>query len=125
MEGWQRYALIGAAIYLVLWMGGNYSFQYTHQCVRSHTEERYNANADDTETVTVCDYYSANGRQWGFWSPLAAIRESWLTSWIDAAVYGALAAIAASVIVRSRRRTRREQQALWQYYREQHDSEDK
>lgn len=73
--------------------GGNYSFGYTHKCVRSHTEERVINSDGDTQNVTVCDFYSANAKRWTFGDPIRAVvgtgkgrRRSgrvlaWTTSW--------------------------------------------
>lgn len=69
----KRLLIWGVGVYALLWLGGEQSYYYTHKCVRSHQEERYNSAADDVEEVTVCDFYSANGHRWTILGPVRAV----------------------------------------------------
>lgn len=59
----------------VFWIGGNYSFDYTHKCVRSHTEQQVINSDGDTQTVTVCDFYSANAKRRTLLDPARAVAD--------------------------------------------------
>lgn len=68
----KRRLLIAAGIYTAVIFGGNLSFSYTHTCVRSHTEDHFNNNGDES-TVTVCDFYTANGKRWTLLDPFRSL----------------------------------------------------
>jgi hypothetical protein len=116
MTGAQRFGLWFAAAYLVFWMGGNYSFHYTHTCVRSHTEEQPVGTDGDTQMVTVCDWYSANAKRWTFLDPVRSVFTTWIGSWIDAAVVGGIAACIGVAVWRGRKRDREYEQYLAQLH---------
>jgi len=65
----------GAAVgvYVVFWAGGNWSFGYTHRCVRSHVEQAYDPAVDDLRDRRVCDWYTANDKRWTLLDPLRAV----------------------------------------------------
>jgi hypothetical protein len=69
-------ALGFAVVYLILWIGGNYSFNYTHNCVGSHQEEVPVGNDGDTTMETVWDFYSANSKRWTFLDPARSVATS-------------------------------------------------
>lgn len=106
----QKVGLWFAAFYLVFWIGGNYSFRYTHTCVRSHQEEQPVGNEGDTEMVTVCDWYSANAKRWTFGDPVRSVANVWLATWEDAAALGGIATWIAVSVWRGRRRERERSQ---------------
>jgi hypothetical protein len=111
----QKWGLGIALFYAVFYMGGSYSFNYTHECVRSHQQEEVRRTADGDyyeTTVTVCDWYTANAKRWTFLDPVRAIQREWLTSWVDAAILGGIAAAIAGYVVRQRRAQRREDAIL-------------
>lgn len=78
-ERWKhRTKLIGPWViagYLLFYLGGYYSFGYTHTCVRSHTVETDTPTDRGVafSTDTVCDWYSANERRWTEGDPVRAI----------------------------------------------------
>jgi hypothetical protein len=117
VSGLQKFGLWFAAAYLVFWMGGNYSFNYTHNCVRSHTEERAINPEGDTENVTVCDFYSANAKRWTIGDPVRAIFTTWITGWADAAILGGIASAIGFSFWRGQRRER-ERRREWAEYQE-------
>ena len=94
MKSWQKWAAAGIAVfYLIFWMGGNYSFQFTHTCVRSHQELREvpDGQGDSIEKyVTVCDYYTANGRRWSFGDPARSLATTWVGTWTNAAFFAGI-----------------------------------
>jgi hypothetical protein len=69
----KKFWAVVVGLYLIFWAGGNWSYGYTHNCVRSHTEEVYNPSTEDVETVTVCDFYSANSKRWTLLDPVRAL----------------------------------------------------
>jgi hypothetical protein len=115
VTSWRKVAIWLAGIYVVFWIGGNYSFDYTHKCVRSHTEERVINSDGDTEQVTVCDYYSANAKRWTFGDPVRAVTSIWVTDWIDATLLLGFAAWIGFEFWRDRRH----KEAIAAYLREQ------
>lgn len=121
----KRVALWCAAVYLVFWIGGNYSFDYTHKCVRSHTEERVINSDGDTQNVTVCDFYSANAKRWTFADPVRAVFTTWVTGWLDAAVLAGIAVIIGVMYWRDRRQKRHYPQAnpMTMYQQDQSDDD--
>jgi hypothetical protein len=116
---WKRIGVWTAVFYAVFWIGGNYSFHYTHRCVRSHQEEQVINQDGDTEMVTVCDWYSANAKRWTALDPVRSVFGGW--SWLDAAVFGGIAALI-GYAVWSSRREEREAEALRAYYSETYGS---
>lgn len=109
MTKMQKFGLWFAIAYAVFWMGGNYSFDYTHKCVRSHTEEQAVGNEGDTQTVTVCDY-SANAKRWTFLDPARAVATTWVTGWLDAAILAGIAGAIGVWVWRDKRQERRERE---------------
>lgn len=110
MSGRQKWALGFALVYAIFWIGGNYSFAYTHTCVRSHQEEQQVGNDGDTQMVTVCDWYSANAKRWTFLDPARAVATTWITGWADAAILGVVAASIGGCVLYTRRRVRLERE---------------
>jgi hypothetical protein len=112
-----------AIAYAVFWIGGNYSFDYTHKCVRSHTEDRVN-NQGDEYTVTVCDFYVANGKRWTLLDPARAVATTWVTGWVDGAILAGIAAAIGTYVWYDRRRERalqEERRAYETWLRDQKD----
>ncbi len=102
----QKWALGFAIVYLIFWMGGLYSFGYTHECVRSHQEEEAFNNEGDTRMVTVCDFYTANSKRWTFYDPVRSVATTWVTGWVDATILGGIAVAIVGFVVYDRRRER-------------------
>lgn len=61
------------AVYALIWFGGNVSFKYTHTCVRSHQEEILVGKNGETQTLSYCDFYTANGKRWTTLDPFRAL----------------------------------------------------
>lgn len=91
--------------YLVFWVGGTWSFGYTHRCARAHTEERLDSQGND-RTTTVCDYYVANGKRWTILDPVRATRDELFDTWADTAIVLGLAAFIGGAVWRVRRKDR-------------------
>jgi hypothetical protein len=108
----QKWATGIAVFYLIFWMGGNYSFNYTHTCVRSHQELREvpDGQGDVIEkNVTVCDFYSANAKRWTFGDPARSLVTTWVGTWVDAAILGGIAAMVFGYRWNERRKDRKRQ----------------
>lgn len=102
---------IGIA-YLVFYLGGNYSFRYTHVCAHSHRVTTYEATSSTpiVRTISVCDRYTGNAKTWSFGDPVRAIGAERLTKWNGFIVGGiviVLVAIEAVTFYERRRRKRR------------------
>jgi hypothetical protein len=101
---------IGAACFL-FYLGGSYSFRYTHVCAHSHKKVVVEATHDtQLRTITVCDAYSGNGKHWSPGDPARALYSEPLTGWNEAIVIGiALAIVAAALyeLLYERRKNRR------------------
>lgn len=69
----KRVWVAAALVYVIVFLGGSLSFGYTHRCVRSHEREVPVNNEGDVETVTVCDFYTANGKRWTLLDPFRAL----------------------------------------------------
>jgi hypothetical protein len=94
----------------IFWIGGNYSFNYTHDCVRSHKEWQVINNEGDEELVTICDFYSANSKRWTLLDPARSVATSWVTGWVDAAILGGVAVVIVSYVLYGRRKERLERE---------------
>jgi len=86
--------------YLLFYLGGNYSFRYTHVCVRSHQQLVFEATHDNAvaHTVTVCDRYSGNAKRWSFRDPVRALYSEPVTRWDGEILVGIALVIAATVL---------------------------
>jgi hypothetical protein len=69
----KKFWAVLVGVYLIFWAGGNWSYGYTHNCLRSHKEEVYNPSTEDTETVTVCDFYGGNAKRWTLLDPIRVV----------------------------------------------------
>jgi hypothetical protein len=98
---------IGAA-YFLFYLGGSYSFRYTHSCAHSHQKVVYveTQHASTSRTITVCDRYSGNAKRWSFGDPVRAIPSERFTKW-DGMAVGALVLVSAvgTFFERRRRKT--------------------
>jgi len=101
---------IGVAFF-VFYLGGSYSFRYTHVCARSHQETVFDATHDNAvpHTITVCDAYSGNTKHWSPGDPFRALYSEPLTGWNEAIVIVIALGIVAAVSYEQwrRRRSRR------------------
>jgi len=68
---------------LLFYLGGSYSFRYTHVCVRSHKHLVFEATHDNAKShlVTVCDAYSGNSKRWSAGDPVRALSSEPFTRW--------------------------------------------
>lgn len=83
---WHKAAIWIAAVYLLFYLGGRWSFIYTHNCVRRVGE--------------ACDSYEGNDKRWTFWDPVRAVH----VGWIDTAMLVGIAAVVGAWYWRKRRR---------------------
>lgn len=101
---------IGAACFL-FYLGGSYSFRYTHVCAHSHKKVVFKVtDVTETRTITVCDTYSGNGKHWSPGDPARALYSEPLTGWNEAIVIGLALAIVVAVLYEllyERRKNRR------------------
>ena len=86
---------------LVFYLGGSYSFRYTHVCVRSHKHVVFNATHDNVEshTVTVCDAYSGNSKRWSPGDPVRALYSEPFTKWAGIILVGIALVIGAVLLI--------------------------
>jgi hypothetical protein len=108
----QKWAAGIAVFYLIFWMGGNYSFNYTHTCARSHQEiqEVPDGQGDVNEkNVIVCDWYTANAKRWTFGDPARSVATTWIGTWTDAAIVGGIVAVIVGYCWNERRKARNRQ----------------
>jgi hypothetical protein len=75
---------------LFFYLGGSYSFRYTHVCVRSHKHMVFEATHHDVKThmVTVCDAYSGNSKRWSPGDPARALYSEPFTRWDGVVLVG-------------------------------------
>jgi hypothetical protein len=80
-KAWWIFA-IGVA-YFVFYLGGHYSFGYTHVCTHSHQKTLIQVNNGDTtmHTIIVCDSYSGNAKRWSPGDAVRALYSQPLTGW--------------------------------------------
>ena len=98
---------IGAACFL-FYLGGSYSFRYTHVCAHSHKKTVFRA-VPPYHTITVCDSYTGNSRHWSPGDPARALYSEPLTGWNEAIVIGialAIVAVALFELLYKRRKDR-------------------
>lgn len=66
--------LVPLVAYLLVWAGGNWSYDYTHACVRSHEVAVDPGDFEDQHVTatsrTVCDYTQDNGKRWTILGPI-------------------------------------------------------
>jgi hypothetical protein len=100
---------IGVA-YLLFYLGGSYSFRYTHFCARSHRQVVFDATHNNAEshTITVCDVYAGNAKRWSPGDPVRALYSERLTGWDGAIVVGIALVIGAAVLFERRKQSRSE-----------------
>ena len=99
---------IGAACFL-FYLGGSYSFRYTHVCAHSHKKVVFEA-VPPYHTITVCDSYSGNAKHWSPGDPVRALYSEPLTGWNETIVIGIAVAIVAAAlyeVLYARRKKRR------------------
>ena len=96
---------IGVA-YFLFYLGGSYSFRYTHVCAHSHRQVVYSEtqHASNSRTIIVCDRYSGNAKRWSFGDPVRAIPSERLTKWDGMAIGGIVLVIGAATFLERRRR---------------------
>ena len=103
---------IGVACFL-FYLGGSYSFRYTHVCAHSHKKVVLEATTTtELHTITICDAYSGNAKHWSPGDPARALYSEPLTGWNEAIVIGIALAIGAAALyellyVRRKKRRRR------------------
>jgi hypothetical protein len=100
-------------VYFLFYLGGSYSFDYTHVCARNHRKVVYEATHDNAvpHTITVCDRYAGNAKRWSFGDPVRAISSERLTKWDGMAIGGIVVVIGAATFLEWRRRKSRPQPA--------------
>lgn len=101
MRGKKWWAIgIGAAC-LIFYLGGSYSFRYTHVCVRSHRKTVFEATQDNavSHTVTVCDKYSGNSKRWSPGDPARALYDEPFTRWDGVILAGIAVVIGAGLLI--------------------------
>jgi hypothetical protein len=89
---------IGAA-YFFLYLGGSYSFSYTHVCSRSHKKVVFEATHNNAvqHTIVVCDAYTGNAKRWSPGDPVRALRSERPNRWEGGIVVVIVLAIGAGV----------------------------
>ena len=89
---------IGVA-YFVFYLGGHYSFGYTHVCAHSHQKTLISVNHGNTttHTIIVCDVYSGNAKRWSPGDPVRALYSEPLTGWNGGILVAIALAIGAAV----------------------------
>ena len=98
---------IGIALF-AFYLGGSYSFGYTHVCTKSHKKVVFDATHHNavSHTITICDVYSGNSRHWSPGDPARALYSEPLTGWNEAIVIGLAVAIGVGVFFERRQRSR-------------------
>jgi hypothetical protein len=89
---------IGVAGFL-FYLGGSYSFAYTHVCARSHQKTVFIATPNNAvgHKVTVCDAYGGNSKHWSPGDTFRAIGSERPNRWEGGIFVAILLAIGAGV----------------------------
>jgi hypothetical protein len=106
---WKTWLVLAIGIALFLfYLGGSYSFSYTHVCAKSHRKTVYNATAGTPEihTITICDVYSGNSKHWSPGDPARALWSESLTGWNEAIAIAFALAIGVAAFFEQRKRRR-------------------
>jgi hypothetical protein len=98
---------IGVA-YFLFYLGGSYSFSYTHVCSRSHKKVYFVATHDNAvrHTVIVCDAYTGNSKRWSPGDPVRALGSERANRWEYGIVVVIVLAIGAGVFFERRQQRR-------------------
>jgi hypothetical protein len=109
MGRWTWWVIGIGVAYFLFYLGGNYSFRYTHVCARSHRKVVYSEtqHASTSRTIIVCDRYSGNARRWSFGDPVRAVSSERLIKWDGMAIGGFVVVIGAATFLERRRRKNR------------------
>jgi hypothetical protein len=91
---------IGTAC-LFFYLGGSYSFSYTHVCARSHHHTVFEATHDNVKShvVTVCDAYTGNSKRWSPGDPVRAVVSEPFTRWYGVILVGIALVIGALLLI--------------------------
>jgi hypothetical protein len=105
---WMWAALGIGVAYFLFYLGGSYSFSYTHVCSRSHKKVVFEATHNNAvqHTITVCDAYSGNAKRWSPGDPVRALRSERPNRWEGGIVVAIVLAIGAGVFFERRRQSR-------------------
>lgn len=106
---WKTWLVLAIGIALFLfYLGGSYSFSYTHVCIKSHKDVVFNLTHDNavSHTVIVCDVYSGNSKHWSPGDPARALSSESLTGWNEAIVIAFAIALGVAAFFERRKRTR-------------------
>jgi len=106
---WKTWSVLAIGIALFLfYLGGSYSFRYTHVCVKSHHKTVYDATAGAPEihTITICDVYSGNSKHWSPGDTARALYSEPLTGWNEVIVIVIALAIGVAAFFERRKRKR-------------------
>jgi hypothetical protein len=101
-------ALVLGIAYFLFYLGGSYSFSYTHVCARSHKETVNVATHTNvvSHTITVCDRYGANTKHWSPGDPVRALSSERLTKYNGFVVAGIVIVVGAAGFFEWRRQRR-------------------
>lgn len=106
---WKTWSVLAIGIALfAFYLGGSYSFRYTHVCTKSHHKTVYNATpgSPDIHTITICDVWSGNSKHWSPGDPARALASEPLTGWNEVIVIAFAVAIGVAAFFERRKRSR-------------------
>jgi hypothetical protein len=105
----KKWWLLGIGVaYFLFYLGGSYSFSYTHVCARSHKKTVYEPTHNNVvpHTITVCDAYSGNTKHWSPGDPVRALRSERINKWNGAILVVIVLAIGTGVFFDRRKQSR-------------------
>jgi hypothetical protein len=110
MGRWTWWVIAIAVAYFLFYLGGSYSFRYTHACAHSHRKVAIlqTEHTLKPHTSIVCDRYSGNAKRWSFGDPVRAVVSKRLIKWDGMAIGLIVVVIAAAMFLeRLRKKDRR------------------
>ena len=101
MGRWTWWVIAIAVAYFLFYLGGSYSFRYTHACAHSHRKVviLQTEHTLKPQTSIVCDRYSANANRWSFGDPVRAVVSERLIKWEGMAIGLIVVVIAAAMFL--------------------------
>ena len=106
MGRWTWWAIGIGVAYFLFYLGGSYSFSYTHLCAHSHRQVVVleGQDASTTHTNVICDRYSGNAKRWSFGDPVRAFPSERLGKWDGMAIALIVLVIGATMFLQRRRK---------------------
>ena len=98
---WVWWTLLAIVIaYALFYVGGSYSFRYTHACAKSHKKVVYNQTSNNAvpHAVIICDRYTGNSKHWSPGDPARALTSERLTKYNGMILIGIVLVVGLAVV---------------------------